>query len=72
MYLVLNSTDAARLQNRSALPDSPVVAQLARTARRDLLADDEQKWTRYDMEVAVREELAELRKLASSSASLQR
>ena len=37
-----------------------------------LLADDEQKWTRYDMEVAVREELAELRKLASSSASLQR
>lgn len=23
MYLVLNSTDAARLQNRSALPDSP-------------------------------------------------
>ena len=40
MYLVLNSTDAARLQNRSALPDSPVVAQLARTARRDLLAGD--------------------------------
>ena len=39
---------------------------------RYLLADDEQKWTRYDMEVAVREELAELRKLASSSASLQR
>lgn len=37
-----------------------------------LLADDEQKWTRYDMEVAVREELAELRKLASSSAPLQR
>ena len=35
-----------------------------------LLADDEQKWTRYDMEVAVREELAELRKLAS--APLQR
>ena len=37
-----------------------------------LLADDEQKWTRHDMEVAVREELAELRKLASSSAPLER
>ena len=37
-----------------------------------LLADDEQKWTRNDMEVAVREELAELRKLASFSAPLQR
>ena len=45
MYLVLNSTDAARLQNRSALPDSPVVAQLARTARRDLLADLTQRLT---------------------------
>ena len=39
MYLVLNSTDAARALNNSALPDSPVIAELAGAARRDLIAD---------------------------------
>ena len=32
-------TDAARALNNSALPDSPVIAELAGAARRDLIAD---------------------------------
>ena len=39
MYLVLNSTDAARALNGSARPAAPVIGELASKARRDLPGD---------------------------------
>ena len=39
MYFFLNSTEAARVQNGSALPTAPVVVELTGSKRRDLLAD---------------------------------